>query len=114
MTGLDTAPHYDPLSSDARDALLLTRAKGGDSHAFEQLVEPYLRRLLETIHRITRHREDAEDCLQNALIRAFTCLNQFKGASRFSTWLFTIGVNQALMCLRSKRRARYSPDPANE
>jgi RNA polymerase sigma-70 factor, ECF subfamily len=114
MVANHSTSNCDALSSDARDTVLLARAKHGDHHAFEQLVEPYLRKLLDAIHRITRHREDAEDCLQNALIRAFTCLDQFKGASRFSTWLFTIGVNQALMCLRSKRRARCVPDPSNE
>jgi len=114
MVREDAQPNCEARLSDARDALLLTRARDGDPHAFEQLVEPYLRRLLDAIHRITRHREDAEDCLQNALIRAFTCLDQFRGASRFSTWLFTIGVNQALMCLRSKRRARYVPDAPDE
>lgn len=114
MATADAATHCDALSPDAREALLLTRVRNGDPHAFEQLVEPYLRRLFDTINRITRHREDSEDCLQNALIRAFTCLDQFKGTSRFSTWLFTIGVNQALMCLRSRRRARCSPHSGND
>ena len=91
------------LSNNTDDALLLKRAKQGDLRAFELIVEPYLRRLLDKILTITRNREDAEDCLQNTLMRAFTSIDQFRGASRFSSWLFRIAINQALMCLRSRK-----------
>jgi RNA polymerase sigma-70 factor, ECF subfamily len=94
----------DAISNDIDDALLLKRAKQGDLRAFELLVEPYLRRLLDKILTITRDREDAKDCLQNTLMLAFTRIDQFRGASRFSSWLFRIAINQALMCLRSKKR----------
>ena len=93
------------IAENAHDAALIRRAKRGDRHAFEVLTKPYLNRLFNTILGITRNHEDAEDCLQEALLRAFTRIEQFKGASRFSTWLFRIGVNQALMHLRSKRRS---------
>lgn len=92
------------ISDTAHDASLIGRAKQGDGRAFELLISPYLSKLFNTIIRITKNREDAEDCLQETLIRAFTRIDQFKGASRFSTWLLSIGVNQALMHLRSRKR----------
>ena len=57
------------------------------------------------IFRIVRNQEDAEDALQDTLLRAYTHLASFRRSCRFSTWLTTIGVNAALMILR-KRRVR--------
>jgi RNA polymerase sigma-70 factor, ECF subfamily len=102
------------ISDYAHDALLVERSKQGDGRAFELLIKPYLSRLFDSILRITRNREDAEDCLQEALMRAFTRIDQFKGASRFSTWLFRIGVNQALMRLRSNKRGFLFLDTADD
>jgi RNA polymerase sigma-70 factor (ECF subfamily) len=57
------------------------------------------------ILRIVRNQEDAEDALQDTLLRAFTHLTSFRRSCKFSTWLTTIGVNTALMIMR-KRRVR--------
>ena len=92
------------------DQPLLERAMHGDLDAFESLVTPYTRKLFDCIWRITGNREDAEDAMQETLLRAFTCLKQFRGTSRFSTWLISIGVNQALMYLRKRRRTVMSLD----
>jgi len=92
------------------DALLLDRARQGDHDAFRFLVEPYLGKLFKSILSITKNREDAEDSLQETLLKAFTHLEQFKGTARFSTWLIRIGVNQALMSLRARRRPQISLD----
>lgn len=100
-------------SENVHDASLVRRAKQGDGRAFELLINPHLNRLFNNILRITKNHEDAEDCVQEALLRAFTRINQFKGASRFSTWLFRIGVNQALMRLRSNKRRLSSFDTAD-
>ena len=99
--------HAQPLRDDY---LLVERAKEGDIDAFGLLVEPYLEKLFKSVWKITRNREDAEDCLQETLLKAFTHLEQFRGASRFSTWLITIGVNQALMSLRTRRKNIISLD----
>lgn len=97
--------------ADLRENLpLLERARNGDLDAFESLVTPYTRKLFDCIWRITGNREDAEDAVQETLLRAFTCLKQFRGTSRFSTWLVSIGVNQALMYLRKRRRIVISLD----
>jgi RNA polymerase sigma-70 factor (ECF subfamily) len=92
------------------DLLLLERARHGDLEAFECLVTPHTRKLFDCIWRITGNREDAEDAMQETLLRTFTCLKQFRGTSRFSTWLISIGVNQALMYLRKRRRTVMSLD----
>jgi Sigma-70 region 2 len=88
----------------AENSDLLERAKLGDVNAFDRLVGPYERGLFLVILRITKHREDAEDVLQEALLRAYTNIKTFRGESRFSTWLTRIGINQALMCLRGEDR----------
>jgi RNA polymerase sigma-70 factor, ECF subfamily len=54
-------------------------------------------------YRITRNRQDAEDALQDSLMRAFTHLNKFEERANFSTWLTRIAINSALMILRKKR-----------
>jgi len=96
------------------DAVLIERARRGDLNAFGLLVEPHLGKLLKIILNITKNREDAEDSMQETLLKSFTRLDQFKGTSRFSTWLISIGVNHALMCLRSRHRRIVSFDTVEQ
>jgi RNA polymerase sigma-70 factor (ECF subfamily) len=55
------------------------------------------------ILRVTKNREDAEDALQDSILRAFRNLHQFDGRSSFATWFTRIGINSALMILRKQR-----------
>jgi RNA polymerase sigma factor (sigma-70 family) len=82
---------------------LLEAAKGGQSTAFGALCERYTQQLLRAAHRITRSHEDAEDAVQDALLRAFVHLREFDGRSTFATWITRIAINSALMILRKKR-----------
>jgi len=82
---------------------LLTVAKTGGRAAFERLVESAVPRVFQSLCRITKNREDAEDALQDALMSAFVNLHNFDGRSSFSTWLTRIAINAALMILRKKR-----------
>jgi RNA polymerase sigma factor (sigma-70 family) len=82
---------------------LLEAAKSGHSTAFAALCERYTQQLLRAAHRITRSREDAEDAVQDALLRAFVHLTDFDGRSSVATWLTRIAINSALMILRKKR-----------
>jgi RNA polymerase sigma-70 factor (ECF subfamily) len=59
--------------------------------------------LKQRIFRIVRHREDAEDVLQETLLSAYLHLDSFRGACRFSTWMITIGINTSLMFLRKRK-----------
>jgi RNA polymerase sigma factor (sigma-70 family) len=74
-----------------------------ESSAFQQLYEQSAPRVLKTLYRITRNREDAEDALQEAFLNAFLHARNFDGRSSFSTWFTRIAINSALMILRKKR-----------
>lgn len=109
------------VSSLRREALtaameqnLVDRAKNGSVDAFEQLVERYQPRIFRIAYNITRHREDAEDVTQDTLLKAFHKLLLFRGDSRFSTWLTSITVNEALMRIRRQRAVEVSIDESGE
>jgi RNA polymerase sigma-70 factor (ECF subfamily) len=85
------------------DLLLVLAACSGDSHAFVELSKPHSKRILLTLYRITRNWQDAEDALQEALMKAFLRLDSFQGKASFSTWFTSIAVNTALMLLRKRR-----------
>jgi RNA polymerase sigma-70 factor (ECF subfamily) len=74
--------------------------------AFESLVKRYDRNVFRIAQHITQNREDAEDVVQDAFLKAYTNLGQFQGQSKFYTWLVRIAVNEALMRLRRRRPER--------
>jgi RNA polymerase sigma-70 factor, ECF subfamily len=82
---------------------LVEAAKRGHSTDFAALSERYRQQLFRAAHRITRNSEDAEDAVQDALLRAFVHVTDFDGRSSFATWLTRIAINSALMILRKKR-----------
>jgi RNA polymerase sigma-70 factor (ECF subfamily) len=87
----------------ASDDLDVVRAtQNGDVSAFEQLVKRYDRKLLRIAQHITHNLEDAQDVVQEAFLRAFQHLDQFRGESKFSTWLIRITINQSFMKLRKQ------------
>ena len=88
---------------------LLEAARSGEASAFEKLCAPTKARIYQTLHRITKNHEDAEDALQESLLSAYVNLHRFDGRSSFSTWLTRIGINAALMTLRKKRTHRELP-----
>jgi len=91
----------------ASDDLALVHAcKGGDVSAFEELVKRYDRKLFRIAQHVTHNREDAEDVVQVALLKAFQHLDQFRENAKFSTWLIRIVLNQALMMLRKRHPLR--------
>ncbi len=112
MKGVQTLQESRPrtdeprLSGDAREpeALdLVKQAQAGDEMAFARLVQPLMRKTFHVALKITRNREDAEDASQQTLLKAFANIRQFQGASQFSTWLFRIAMNEALMVMRKRR-----------
>src|SRR5260370_19157502 len=84
------------------DQSLVEAAKLGHSTAFDTLSERYRQQLFRAAHRITRSREDAEDAVQDSLLRAFVHMRDFDGRSKLGTWLTRIAINSALMILRKK------------
>lgn len=85
------------------DEELVRLAKAGDTRAFGELMERYQNKIYRLARRMTETDEDAEDVLQEAFIKAFKSLGGFKGKSKFSTWLYRITVNLALMKLRRRK-----------
>ena len=92
------------------EAELVAAAKAGDMTAFETLVNRYERKIFRLAQNITQNREDAEDTMQEAFLKAYQHLGDFQGNSRFYTWLVRIAVNQALMKLRKRRPNQVSLD----
>ncbi|HTV05414.1 MAG TPA: sigma-70 family RNA polymerase sigma factor [Acidobacteriaceae bacterium] len=88
------------------DVLLVERAKQGDVQAFEKLVKQYDRQVFRIAQHITQNREDAEDVVQDAFLKAYEKLEQFQGNSKFYTWLVRIAVNESLMRLRKRRTGK--------
>jgi len=94
------------VGTSINEASLLATAKSGEAAALDTLYRAHAEKLFRTVHRITRNREDAEDAVQDSLLRAFLHLKGFDGRSTFSTWLTRIGINSALIILRKKRNSR--------
>ncbi|MBO0910524.1 MAG: RNA polymerase sigma factor [Acidobacteria bacterium] len=93
----------EPVSDELA---LVQRAKSGEVEAFEELVRRYDRNVFRIAQHITQNREDAEDVVQDAFLKAYNNLGQFQGQSKFYTWLVRIAVNEALMKLRRRRPER--------
>jgi RNA polymerase sigma-70 factor (ECF subfamily) len=94
-----------PVTSQAGidEAVLVAQAKDGDTRAFGELVRRYEGKIFRLANHITQNREDAEDVLQETFMKAYEHLEQFKGDSKFYTWIVRIAVNQALMKLRRRK-----------
>ena len=93
------------------DQLLVDRAQHGDKKAFELLVVKYQRKLMRLISRLIRDQAEAEDVVQEAFIKAYRALPQFRGDSAFYTWLYRIGINTAKNYLVTQgRRAPTSTE----
>jgi RNA polymerase sigma-70 factor, ECF subfamily len=88
------------------DVALVNSARGGDVQAFETLVNKYDRQIFRIAQHITQNREDAQDIVQDAFLKAYEKLDQFQGNSKFYTWLVRIAVNESLMRLRKRRTGK--------
>ncbi|GAA3456612.1 sigma-70 family RNA polymerase sigma factor [Dactylosporangium matsuzakiense] len=91
---------------------VLDRARGGDTGAFAELVEPFRRELFVHCYRMLGSVQDAEDVLQETLTSAWRGLGGFAGRASVRTWLYRIATNRCLNWLRDAGRARPGADPA--
>ena len=103
-----------PQDSLQSERELLRRARRGDQEAFGHLARRYSARLLATSRRILRNSADAEDNVQNVLVKAYANLRQFQENALLSTWLTRIAINEALMRLRSSAAEKNRVDSASE
>ena len=88
------------------DEALVAGAKMGHGRFFDELHERHRERMFWVAHRITRHREDAQDAVQESFLSAYVQLKKFDERARFSTWLTRIAINAALMKIRKNRVSR--------
>ena len=86
-----------------RERELISSVQRGQHELFYELVRPYERRVYAAALAILRNEQDAEDAVQEAMLKAFANIRQFRAEARFSTWLIQITVNEALMRRRRER-----------
>jgi RNA polymerase sigma-70 factor, ECF subfamily len=98
----------DLAAVESSDLDLVHATKNGNISAFEQLVKRYDRKLIRVAQSVTHNREDAQDAVQEAFLKAFQHLGEFRETCQFSTWLIRITLNQSLMKLRKRNTTRES------
>ena len=104
-------PITAPGAGIDQDQDLVSQVLSGNLQAFEDLVRRHDRRVYRVTLAITQNKEDAEDAMQDAFLKALEHLNQFAGNARFSTWLTRIAVNEALQRLRKRGRFDSLEEP---
>jgi RNA polymerase sigma-70 factor (ECF subfamily) len=88
---------------------LIQRIREGEHELFYELIRPYERRVYSAALAILRNEADAEDAAQEAVLKAFKNIRQFRGEARFSTWLIQITVNEARMWRRKEHAHLVEP-----
>jgi RNA polymerase sigma-70 factor, ECF subfamily len=98
------------MSADASDLSLVRRVQRGDKGAFDALVLKYQHKLVKLVMRYVRNPAEAEDIAQEAFIKAYRALPQFRGDSAFYTWLYRIAINTAKNAVVSRDRSPIDYD----
>ncbi len=91
-----------PLSDDRSEAQFIARLVARDESAFNELVVTYERRVYGLVFRMLGRRDEAEDLAQEVFVQVFKAIDQFRGESKLSTWIYRIAVN---LC---KNRTKYN------
>jgi RNA polymerase sigma-70 factor (ECF subfamily) len=98
------------MSTGLNDNELISRVLKGDQQAYAGLVNRYQNYVFTLAMRFTKNREDAEEVSQDIFVKAYRALADFRGASKFSTWLYTIVNTTCITFLRKKRLEVHSLD----
>ena len=101
-----------PYVPDETETELLLAAQAGDKQAFLELCNCHIPALERRILNIVKNPEDAEDVLQESLMRAYMHCAKFRGSCKFSSWLMRIAINSALMVLRKRKVRNETPNEA--
>src|ERR1700680_3133263 len=103
MSEANVLVHNPEQAGTPREQDLIARVQRGQNELFYELVRPYERRVYAAALAILRNETDAEDVAQEAVLKAFANIRQFRAEARFSTWLIQITVNEALMRRRREK-----------
>ena len=98
------------MGADVSDLSLVRRVQHGDKGAFDVLVLKYQHKLVKLVTRYVRNPAEAEDIAQEAFIKAYRALPQFRGDSAFYTWLYRIAINTAKNAVVSRDRSPVDYD----
>ncbi len=98
------------MSTGLNDNELISKVLSGDHQAYAGLVNRYQNYVFTLTLRMVKNREDAEEVAQDVFIKAYKYLADFRGASKFSTWLYTIVNNTCISFLRKKKLEIHSLD----
>jgi RNA polymerase sigma-70 factor (ECF subfamily) len=109
----ETLVQYEAPRQIEDDLALVHETKKGSVAAFDELVRRYDRRMLRIAQSVTHNREEAEDAVQEAFLKAYQKLGQFREDAKFSTWIIRIVLNEALMKLRKQRMFRVESLDSN-
>ncbi len=102
------------MGDDQLDLELVKRVQAGDNSAFDLLVRKYQHRIGAVVYRFVPDHAESQDVTQEALIRAYRALGNFRGDSQFYTWLYRIAVNTAKNHLVAMKRRPPTADIAVE
>jgi RNA polymerase sigma-70 factor (ECF subfamily) len=94
-------------SLETRESELVHQAAAGCKEAFYQLVQPCERALFAAAMGMLKNEADAEEAAQEAVLKAFTNINRFRGECKFSTWIIQICINEARLKIRKARKHLY-------
>src|SRR5690348_15568691 len=108
LEGADAMVHA-VSDTDTREHRLIQRIRDGEHDKFYELVKPYERRVYTAAFAVLRNAADAEEVAQEAILKAFANLRQFRAEARFSTWLIQIAVNEARMRRRKDHAEIMEP-----
>jgi len=98
------------MTSPLSDTEIISIVLGGEHNAFAELVKRYQNYVFTLALRFTHNREDAEEVAQDIFVKAFRSLSDFRGAAKFSTWLYSIVYTTSVTFLRKKKLVTASID----
>src|SRR5437762_13526358 len=98
------------MSTGLNDNEIISKVLSGDQQAYAGLVKRYQNYVFTLSLRFTKNREDAEEVAQDIFVKAYRSLSDFRGESKFTTWLYTIVNTTCITFLRKKKLQTYSLD----
>ena len=97
------------MQKENSDTILIEQLIAGEQGAFDELVNRYTSKVYSLAFRVTKNAVDAEEVLQDTFMTVFRKVDKFEGKSSFSSWLYRVTVNAALMHLRKKKQDKSTP-----